>query len=116
MLATPTSTAVAKQFLSTTARAEWRPERQMITYEDFETPEGDDEVTLALTNAHHLDAGGRWRGALSEPASTVRFTLTTEGGEGRIGDPTAAHTVPDDSVPRPLHPPHLSFFAPPGHT
>ncbi|HEY9562721.1 MAG TPA: LpqB family beta-propeller domain-containing protein, partial [Nocardioides sp.] len=114
MLATPTSTVVAKQFLSTTARAEWRPERQMITYEDFETPEGDDEVTLALTNAHHLDAGGRWRGALSEQASTVRFTMTTEGGEWRIGDLPDATIVSDEFFASRYQQVSLYFFDPTG--
>src|SRR3546814_16565167 len=76
MLATPPSTVVAKQFLSTPARAEWRPERPLIPYADFETPEGGDEVALALTHAPHTPPRGPQRGPTSEPAHPDRSPRT----------------------------------------
>ncbi|KQY56265.1 LpqB family beta-propeller domain-containing protein [Nocardioides sp. Root140] len=95
MLANPTTTAVAKQFLSSSARDSWHPDRQLITYDDILTPSGNDEVSVTLLGAHHLDARGVWRGELPERQRTLDFGMTIEDGEWRIDDPPDAMVVSD---------------------
>src|SRR3546814_13532217 len=52
--------------------------------------------------------------SLSEQASTVRFTMTTEGGEWRIGDLPDATIVSDEFVASRYQQVSLYFFDPTG--
>lgn len=96
MMANPTTTAVAKQFLSEDARESWRPERQMITYDDIQTPSGTNEVSVTLLDANHLDARGAWQGPMSDKERVLSFGMTVENGEWRIADPPDAMIVSDE--------------------
>ncbi|KRF13973.1 hypothetical protein ASG90_14320 [Nocardioides sp. Soil797] len=96
MMANPTTTAVAKQFLSEDARETWHPDRQMITYDDILTPSGTNEVSVTLLGANHLDSRGAWKGLLAEKRQELRFAMTVEDGEWRIADPPDAMVVSDE--------------------
>ncbi|QIX27666.1 hypothetical protein ncot_14475 [Nocardioides sp. JQ2195] len=96
MMANPTTTAVAKQFLSEDARESWHPERQMITYDDIQTPSGTNEVSVTLLDANHLDARGAWQGPVSDKQRVLSFGMTVEDGEWRIADPPDAMIVSDE--------------------
>lgn len=96
MMANPTTTAVAKQFLSEQARESWHPDRAMITYDDIVTPQGSNDVSVTLLNANHLNGRGVWQGRLPEKESVLDFEMTVEDGEWRIDDPPDAMVVSDE--------------------
>lgn len=96
MMANPTTTSVAKQFLAEDARDTWHPDREMITYDDISNPTGSTEVSVPLLDANHLDARGEWKGRLPAKRSTLSFGMTVEDGEWRIEDPPDAMIVSDE--------------------
>ncbi len=68
MQATPVQTNAARQFLAQDAQTVWDPEAETITYDEA-TPEGELEVSVALSGGVRLDGRGSYRGRLSaEPA------------------------------------------------
>lgn len=95
MTANPIQVSVARQFLSSSARDAWKPERRMITYAGAPGLSGQTDVRVTLPGANWLDAHGAWRGPL--PAREARFTLplATEDGEWRITGAPDAMIVSD---------------------
>ncbi|MDT0202097.1 LpqB family beta-propeller domain-containing protein [Nocardioides sp. AE5] len=112
MHATPTSSVVARQFLTVKAQAQWRPDRQMITYADFEAPVGTDRVRIQFNDANSLDAAGRWSGALGEEESELSFELTREDGEWRISGLPDATIVSEEFFAARYQQLALYFFDP----
>ncbi len=92
--AIPLQTNTAKEFLTSEESATWRPQRRIITYERASFPEGSNQVTVEIDGAYVLDGRGSWRGALSEDASALSFTMTRVEGEWRISDAPDALVVP----------------------
>ena len=82
MTANPIQTSVAKQFLSTSARDAWNPERRMVTYSDVTTPTGNTDVDVTLIDANTLDSRGVWGGPL--PARPVDGDVPDDRRERRV--------------------------------
>ncbi|WP_110207949.1 LpqB family beta-propeller domain-containing protein [Nocardioides daejeonensis] len=114
MTATPVTTSVARQFLTSRARGAWRPDEGMITYADVLTPIGASRVSVTLVGAHQVDGRGRWAGALSDDASQLSFEMATEDGEWRIDRLPNAMIVPDNWFEDRYAQRSLFFFDPTG--
>ena len=94
MQANPISTLVAREFLTEDARANWSPDRGVLTYADVEPIAGFSKVRATLVGVHRLDQQGNWLGP--EEDQTLTFTMLPEGGEWRIDRvPENALIVPD---------------------
>jgi hypothetical protein len=93
MKATPISTTVARQFLSTAAADAWAPEQEIITYSELGDPEGATSVRVPMADVNLYDASGSWQRA--EARRGLRLSLVEEGGEWRIDDVPDALIVPD---------------------
>lgn len=93
MKATPIKTSVARQFLSTRARDDWTPERQILTYSEISSPSGELEMTLEMSDVNQYDERGAWR--QTESRRELGFVLTEESGEWRIDEAPDALIVPD---------------------
>ncbi len=93
MKATPIRTTVARQFLSQDAQENWAPEQQIITYADFDSPEGNTVVQVPLTDVNLYDAGGAWE--RTRATRLLELTLVEEGGEWRIDQVPDALIVPE---------------------
>ena len=114
MTATPIQTSVAKQFLSTSGRESWNPERRMITYSDATTPTGNTDVDVTLIDANTLDSRGVWDGPLARNESTVTFPMTVENDEWRIDKAPNAMIVSDSWFTTRYRQVSLYFFDPTG--
>ncbi len=100
MKATPVRTNGAQAYLSVGARANWRPERRIITYEDASEPTMRDLATAPVARVNLGGAGaydevGRWTGPLSASGSNLEFTLVQEDGQWRIATLPDALIVPN---------------------
>lgn len=93
MKASPIKTSVARQFLTSAEQQSWAPESRIVTYAELESPEGDTDVAVDLTDVNLYDERGAWTGA--EARRGLRFELTTEDGEWRIDQAPDALVVPD---------------------
>ena len=93
MKATPIKTTVARQFLSQEAADAWVPEKQIITYHELDTPAGETEVRIPMSDVNLYDARGAWQG--TEATRALRLGLVEEDGEWRIDDVPDALVVPD---------------------
>ena len=114
MTANPIQTSVAKQYLSTAARAAWNPERRMITYADATTPTGNTDVDLTLIDANQLDSRGVWGGPVPRQASKLSFPMTVEKDEWRIDRAPNAMIVSDSWFASSYRQVSLYFFDPTG--
>lgn len=100
--ATPSSTTVARSFLTERADARWSPDRGTLLYReaDVEAPattsgEVPVSVRVAVAGVFALDRTGRWRGR--QPGleqEGINWTLVSESGEWRIADPPDALMLP----------------------
>lgn len=95
MQAAPMRTDIAREFLSSDARASWEPQVETIVYTNRPAPQGSSPVTLVLEGANRLDASGAWRGALSRPRARLEFPMIKESGEWRIAEAPNALIVPN---------------------
>ncbi len=93
MKATPISPTVARQFLSREAADAWVPERQIITYAELDTPSGETDVRIPMTDVNLYDAHGAWH--RTEASRGLGLSLIEEDGEWRIDDVPDALIVPD---------------------
>ncbi len=114
MTASPISTAVARQFLTESAREAWKPDAAMITYDDVSTPIGANDVEVELSGANLIDDRGAWAGALAGEDARLTFALTTENGEWRIADLPDAMIVPETWFEDRYSQKALHFFDPTG--
>lgn len=87
MQANPLTTATARLFLSDQARQTWRPDGGTLVYDALTVSSaGSGSVSARLSDAHLLDASGRWT---RRPTRTrvTRFRLVREHHEWRIDNP-----------------------------
>ena len=90
--ATPVSTQVAEEFLTTQAADVWQPELRTIVYGSRQISSAGSSVELRIQDAFELDRRGRWLGRWDE--GRLPFRVTEDGGEWRIEDPPDAMVVP----------------------
>lgn len=93
MKATPISTTVARQFLSRDAAEAWTPERQIITYAELGTEEGESAVRIPMTDVNLYDDRGAWQ--RTRATRDLELGLVQEDGEWRIDEVPDALVVPD---------------------
>lgn len=94
MQANPPSTAVARTFLTATARDTWTPNQGVILYDAHSARQRGDGVDLRLSDVQRLDERGSWVGGPPGQGSDLHFRLTREDGEWRIMNPPDALVVP----------------------
>ena len=100
--ATPSSTTVARTFLTERADEAWSPDRGTLLYRDLEVdgPASASgrvpvSVRVVLAGAFALDDTGRWSGRQSRLESPgILLTVAREQGEWRIVDPPDALMLP----------------------
>lgn len=94
MQANPPSTAVARSFLSSRAKATWRPGQGTVVY-DAATVEGAGTlVTVRLRSAHRLSNHGVWLDGTDSTTTTLQLSLVQQGGHWRIDNPPNVLAVP----------------------
>ncbi|HSU02134.1 MAG TPA: LpqB family beta-propeller domain-containing protein [Nocardioides sp.] len=93
MKATPISTTVARQFLSSTAADAWVPEEQIITYNELGDGEGGIAVRIPMKDVNLYDARGSWQRTVA--GRSLELGLVEEDGEWRIDELPDALVVPD---------------------
>jgi hypothetical protein len=96
MTATPLTTSVARQFLTTATSRTWDPEKGTISYGGVQLDRGPGgRVDLRLSDVTELDARGTW---LGDPTGgrghDVRLRLVKERGQWRINRPPDRLLVP----------------------
>jgi len=95
MEASPQSTAVAEQFLTADARADWFPERSTLVYGARAVTARGATVTTTLDDTDALDDRGGWLGETAGDAGvSYRLRLERERGQWRISNPPDALVVP----------------------
>jgi hypothetical protein len=94
MQANPPSTAVARSFLSSRAKATWKPDQGTIVYDAGVVTATDGQVTARLRGAHRLSPEGTWLDGTTASTTTLPLTLVNEGGQWRIDNPPNALAVP----------------------
>ena len=110
MTARPSTTSVARQFLTSDAQLRWTPESSIITYGELGNPAGEREVAISIADLQQYDARGAWQG--SQDDATVRFDLTVEDGEWRIDNLPDALIVPETWFAGSYRRVSLHFFDP----
>ncbi|MGO4255859.1 LpqB family beta-propeller domain-containing protein [Marmoricola sp. RAF53] len=110
MQANPPSTTVARSFLSSSARASWKPVGGTIVYDSSSVVTEGDQVVARLGAAHRLDATGTWDASAPAGTQPVPFSLVQENGEWRIDNPPNALAVPASYFSSLFVPFHLYFF------
>lgn len=93
MKATPISLKVARQFLTREAADAWVPEKQIVTYNELGTAEGDTAVEIEMKDVNLYDASGSWQRTVATRG--LSLGLVEEDGEWRIDDLPNALIVPD---------------------
>ena len=96
MTATPLSTYVARQFLTSASSRSWVPERGTVVYGSQQLVDGPHgTVALRLGDVVELDSRGTWQG---DPTGgrgvTYRLRLVKEGGEWRVANPPDRLLIP----------------------
>jgi hypothetical protein len=96
MTATPLSTFVARQFLTTETSSSWVPERRTLVYGSQDLAKAANGVRLTLRDTVALDGRGRWLGAPDgRRGATYRLDLVREQGEWRIDNPPDELIIPE---------------------
>lgn len=95
MQADPPSTAVARSFLTSRARATWKPSEGTIVYDAATLDTDGAQVNARLRAAHRLSPEGGWLGGTDTSTTSVPFTLVQEDGQWRIDNPPDALAVPE---------------------
>ena len=97
MTAWPQRLDVAKQFLSTEAKASWDPDQATVTYLELgRVTGGASTVSVELDEPELLDERGAWQGPLEPSEQVLRLRTVQEDGEYRITDPPDRQYVPRD--------------------
>lgn len=110
MQANPPSIAVAREFLSASARTTWKPVDGTIVYDTSSVVPDGDTVAARLSGAHRLDPRGAWDVRPAPSSSTIRFTLVPENGQWRIANPPNVLAVPASYFSSLFVPFELYFF------
>lgn len=93
MTAEPVSTTVASEYLMPASRAQWQPERAIITYTNA-TVSDSGPVRVRLDDAELFNSRGAWVGQLTPAESTLSFKMAWDGSQRRIEDAPQALVVP----------------------
>jgi len=93
MKATPITTTVARQFLSSEAADAWAPEEQIITYAEPGTATGEAFVRVPLADINVYDDRGAWE--RSGAKRVLELGLVQEDGQWRIDSVPDALIVPE---------------------
>lgn len=99
MQANPPSIAVARKFLSASARAAWKPVQGTIVYNVSTVEPAGDDVIARFSDAQRLDPAGVWEQGAGGGTSAVQYHLSREGGEWRIDNPPNELAVPMSYFP-----------------
>jgi hypothetical protein len=111
MQANPPSTAIARSFLSTRARATWRPNAATLVYGASTVDRvAAGRVVVRLVDAHRLDARGAWIPTQPGHTDTLQLHLVRERGQWRIDDPPDALVVIESYFQGKFAPFDLYFF------
>ncbi|MCW2757564.1 MAG: Sporulation and spore germination [Nocardioidaceae bacterium] len=111
MTASPSTTTVARSFLSSKARTSWNPTRSTVIYQAASVDQQDDSVVQArLSDPRRLDARGGWLGRSPAGENRVLLHLVREKGQWRIADPPDALLVPDWFLQQEYQSYELYFF------
>jgi hypothetical protein len=94
MTATPLSTFVARQFLTTESSSGWVPEERTLVYRSDELTDSEDGVRLGLDGTVALDGRGEWLGPAGGGDMSYRLRLVRERGQWRITDPPDELIIP----------------------
>jgi hypothetical protein len=113
MTATPLSTRRAQEFLTTTARDQWRPVR-VLAYSGQRSHQHGSDVVLHLLGAEQVGAVGQWQGRASDSTSRITFPMERQNGEWRIAEVPNALIVPDDFYDSNYESASLYYFDPTG--
>lgn len=133
MQANPLSTSVARGFLTSRAKSEWRPDQATVVYAASAVaavgvdpgvatgvdPGGDPpsatgvreaKVVTRLSDAHRLDRRGGWLNGPTGRTERLELGLRRESGQWRIDDPVDALVVPESYFEGRFAPFSLFFF------
>jgi hypothetical protein len=110
MTATPITTKVARQFLSSEAADTWAPDEQIITYSEPVAASGEAFVRVPMTSVNVYDERGAWQRTQDERGLEV--SLVQEDGEWRIDSVPNALIVPDSWFDDQYQRSSLFFFNP----
>jgi hypothetical protein len=94
MQANPPSTAVARSFLSSRAKATWQPDQGTVVYDAPTVTTSGGQVIARLRGAHRLSPQGVWLDGTATTTETFALTLVSEDGQWRIDNPPNALAVP----------------------
>lgn len=115
MEATPLSTFVAREFLTTSSAASWHPQDSTFIYRSHTIEPTGHAVDVRLVHVVKLDRTGAWLG--QPPArqqGPIRFKLVKQKGEWRISNPPDALIVSRDHFATHYAQYFLYFFDPSG--
>lgn len=113
MLAYPRQDALAREFLTQSAAADWTPDQSLVVYDDQELSDNPEAVTVRALRLGTLDTRGAWTS--STPATArVNLSMRTErvGDEWRIVNPPVGTYIDADYFDRYFEPFSLFFFDP----
>ncbi|HET8666095.1 MAG TPA: LpqB family beta-propeller domain-containing protein [Nocardioides sp.] len=113
MTATPLSTRRAQEFLTTTAREQWRPVR-VLSYSGQRTHVRGSDVVLRLLGAEQVGAVGQWQGRVPDRDARITFPMVRQNGEWRIAQVPNALIVPEDFYASNYESASLYYFDPTG--
>ena len=110
MQANPLSTSVARQFLSTTAKGAWQPNRGTVVYGARTVLPSAAGSRVRLSETRRLDARGGWLGDRAGRTQVLDVRLVSESGQWRIDNPPDALIVPASFFDRSFARFNLYFF------
>lgn len=110
MQANPPSTAVARQFLSSSARETWTPNQGTLVYDARTFDDRGDVVRVRFSDVNRLDARGGWVGGPPGQTSHLDLRMVQEEGEWRIANPPDALAIPASYFASLFVPFELYFF------
>ncbi len=111
MQATPQSTSVARQFLTSESRANWSPSHGAVIYGSYTLAAGAGSVTVRLTDTARLDAGGHWLGAGGHGGRlALHLKMVKAKGQWRISHPPNVLIIPQSHFEARFQQFNLYFF------
>jgi hypothetical protein len=110
MQANPPSTAVARSFLASGAKATWSQSQGTIVYDSAPVDTVDGRVVAQLRGAYRLSPYGAWLDGTTGTTDTVPFTLVQENGQWRISNPPDVFAVPSTYFSSLFEPFNLYYF------
>ncbi len=113
MQATPLTTFVARQFLTSESGNLWRPESGTVIYRTEAMTAGGGTIAVRLGGVTELDGRGSWLGDPTGGAGlTYRFRLVREKGQWRISNPPNRLIIPQAHFATRFQQYALYFFDP----